>query len=218
MFYQTIDERGAMAEQHESKTRFLEAALGLIRAQGFEATTIDEICADANLTKGSFFHHFKSKEELALEAALHWNETTGELFADAPYHALDDPLERLLAYVDLRIDLIAGTPEAFSCLLGTMVQEVYATHPVIRDACARGIGAHAATLERDIEEAKALYVPLAPWSALSLALYTQAVIQGAFVLAKAENSPDVARECLLHLRNYLELAFGRTGEAHDAML
>src|SRR5258708_10294034 len=47
----------------------------------------------------------------------------------------------------------------------------------------------------------------AKWSATSLALYTQAVIQGAFILAKAKHGPGVAVDCLNHLRRYLEMLF-----------
>jgi TetR/AcrR family transcriptional repressor of nem operon len=85
-----------------------------------------------------------------------------------------------------------------------MVQEAYETHPAIRAACERHISAHAAAIERDLSEAKARYAPSAPWTATSLALFTQAVLQGAFVLAKAKNGPEVAAESLLHLRRYLE--------------
>jgi TetR/AcrR family transcriptional repressor of nem operon len=52
--------------QHDSKTKLLDAALQVIRAKGYAATTVDDICHQAGVTKGSFFHHFKSKDELAL--------------------------------------------------------------------------------------------------------------------------------------------------------
>jgi TetR/AcrR family transcriptional repressor of nem operon len=45
------------------------------------------------------------------------------------------------------------------------------------------------------------------WTAESLALYTQATLQGAFILAKAKQSPEVAAACIDHLRRYLELLF-----------
>src|SRR5208282_5510962 len=89
-----------------SKGKLLDAALQVIRAKGYTATRVEDICAAASLTKGSFFHHFKSKEDLALAAAEHWNEITGGLFLAAPYHLLHDPRERLLAYVDLRKALL----------------------------------------------------------------------------------------------------------------
>jgi len=68
----------------------------------------------------------------------------------------------------------------------------------------------AAAVANDIEAAKALYASDdATWSAESLALYTQAVLQGAFVLAKAKGGPEVARDCVAHLRRYLEQLFRR---------
>src|SRR6204780_4954998 len=93
--------KSAQAE-HESKTKILNAALHVIRAKGYTAARIEDICETAGLTKGSFFHHFNSKEELALAAAEYWSTLTGGLFATAPYHTLVDPLDRLLAYIDFR--------------------------------------------------------------------------------------------------------------------
>ena len=195
--------------RHESKTRLLDAALHVIRAKGYSATRIEDVCEAAGLTKGSFFHHFKSKEDLALGAADYWIEGTGGLFASASYHVPADPLDRLLAYVDFRKSLLMGDLPDFTCLVGTMVQETYDTHPAIREACNRSISDHAATLVPDIEEAIRQRGIQANWTAESLALYTQATIQGAFILAKAKHTREVAAECIDHLRRYLELLFNQ---------
>ena len=56
----------------ESKTKLLDAALKVVRAKGYTATRIEDVCEAAGVTKGSFFHHFASKEDLAVEAAAHW--------------------------------------------------------------------------------------------------------------------------------------------------
>lgn len=169
--------------------------------------TIDDVCLDAGLTKGSFFHHFKSKEELALAATGHFAAMADSLFAQAPYRALHDPLERLLGYVDFRMAILQGRLPEFTCLLGTMVQETFESHPAIREACDTHISAHAADVAKDIAEAKSHYAPDATWSAEGLGLYTQAAIQGAFILAKAKGGPEVASECLRHLRRYLKFLF-----------
>lgn len=195
--------------QHESKTKLLDAALHVIRAKGYTATTVDDICRSAGVTKGSFFHHFKSKEELALAAAKHFAAMADGLFATAPYREVQDPLERVLGYVNFRASILSGALPEFTCLLGTMVQETYETHPAIRDACDKHISNHAAGVTKDIAEAKRRYAPNAQWSAESLGLFTQAVMQGAFVLAKAKGGPEVAAECVGHLRQYLELLFNQ---------
>lgn len=191
--------------RHESKTRILNAALQVIRSKGYSATRIEDVCEAAGLTKGSFFHHFDNKEELAIAAADYWSEITADLFASAPYHGVKDPVDRILAYVDLRKALLQGELPEFTCLVGTMTQEVYDTHPAIREACERSISAHAATLIPDIQAAIEQNGIEGDWTAESLALFTQAAIQGAFILAKAKHGVAPAAEAVDHLHRYLEL-------------
>jgi TetR/AcrR family transcriptional regulator, transcriptional repressor for nem operon len=195
---------------HESKTKLLNAAFGVIRAKGYAGATIDDICHAAGVTKGSFFHHFKSKDDLALSAAAFWGETTEGFFATAPYHRSEDPLERLLGYVDFRAEILQGDLPDYTCLLGTLVQETYATHPDIRTACDKVLSTHIAILQRDIEAAKQRYAPDGPWSAASVGYFIQSVLQGAFIFAKAKQGPEVARECLAHLHRYVGLVFNQT--------
>jgi TetR/AcrR family transcriptional repressor of nem operon len=205
-----------LAVQHESKIKLLNAALQVIRTKGYSATRIEDVCEAAGLTKGSFFHHFKSKEELALAAAEHWGVLTGAFFRSAPYNSLPDPVDRLLAYVDFRKAILQGELPEFTCLVGTMVQEVYETHPSIRDACDKSIREHVAMLELEITKATHTYRMNADWTEESLALYMQAVIQGAFILAKAEGGPEVAAACLDHLHRYIEMLFNRSKEKETA--
>jgi TetR/AcrR family transcriptional repressor of nem operon len=51
------------------------------------------------------------------------------------------------------------------------------------------------------------------WTAESLALYTQATLQGAFILAKAKHNREVAAASIDHLRRYLELLFNQRSHA-----
>jgi TetR/AcrR family transcriptional repressor of nem operon len=194
----------------DSRTKLLDAALHVVRAKGYTASTVDDICHEAGLTKGSFFHHFKSKEELGVAAAEHFGKHADEVFANASYQTLEDPLDRLLGYVDFRKAILRGSLPEYTCFLGTMVQETYETYPALRAACDKHISAHAAVVAKDIQAAKRLYAPDAAWSAKGLGLYTQAVIQGAFILAKAKNGSRVAEECLTHLKNYIEMLFNRS--------
>jgi TetR/AcrR family transcriptional repressor of nem operon len=88
-----------------------------------------------------------------------------------------------------------------------MVQEVYETSPPIRDACDASISGHAATVETDIAEAMKRHGIRADWTAQGLALHTQAVLQGAFILAKAKGGAAIAAASVDHLRRYIELLF-----------
>jgi TetR/AcrR family transcriptional repressor of nem operon len=190
-----------------ARPKLLDAALSLIREKGYSSTSVEELCLRAGVTKGAFFHHFKSKDALAVAAANHWSETTGAFFESAPYHEHGDPLERVLGYLDFRKAILKGDVAQFTCLVGTMVQEIYATSPDIREACEASICSHAAKLQADIAEAMKRYRIRAPWTAESLALHTQAVLQGAFILAKAKGGAAIAAASIDHLHRYIELLF-----------
>jgi TetR/AcrR family transcriptional regulator, transcriptional repressor for nem operon len=195
----------AMARQ-----KLLDAALSVVRTKGYAATTIDELCAKAEVAKGSFFHHFKNKEALAIAAADYWSEMTGAFFEAAPYHQHADPLDRILGYIDFRKAILTGKISEFTCLVGTLVQEAYETCPAIRKACDASISGHAAKVEADIAEAIKRHGIRADWTARSLAFHTQAVLQGAFILAKAKGGAEIAAASIDHLRRYIELLFQPT--------
>lgn len=160
------------------------------------------------MTKGAFFHHFKGKEALGVAAAEFWAETTGKFFEGAPYHGPDDPLDRVLAYIAFRRTIISDNIPAFTCLVGTLAQEVHASAPEIRDAAGASIFGHSETLVADIEAAIEMRA-ITPdgWDAASLARHFQAVLQGGFILAKAGNDPDLAREAVDHLDRYVRGLF-----------
>src|ERR1700733_6002716 len=140
-----------------ARGKLLDAAISIIRKKGYAATSVDELCARAGVTKGAFFHHFPSKDSLAVAAVNQWTDMTAALFAAAPYNGFDDPLDRVLGYLDFRKAMLRGDVAEFTCLAGTMVQEAYGTHPDIRHACDASIGGHAAKLELDIADAMKLY-------------------------------------------------------------
>jgi TetR/AcrR family transcriptional repressor of nem operon len=195
-----------------ARRRLLDAAVDVIRGKGLAATSVDDLCGSAGVTKGAFFHHFETKQALAVAAAEHWSQTTGAMFAAAGYHGLDDPIDRVFGYLELRAQLISGSPAEYTCLVGTMTQEAYATQPDVRDACAASIFGHAATLEPDLAAALVAVGNPHGVDAGSLATYTQAVLQGSFVLSKAADDPKLVLDGIAHLRRYFEFLFTPTAQ------
>jgi TetR/AcrR family transcriptional repressor of nem operon len=115
-------------------------------------------------------------------------------------------LARVLGYIDFRLMLIEGTPQEFSCVAGTMVQEAYLWSDAIRTACEASISGNAAKLEADIAAALEQR-GVAGIDAAGLALHIQAVLQGGFIIAKARSDAAPARESIAHLKRYFELLF-----------
>jgi TetR/AcrR family transcriptional repressor of nem operon len=192
----------------ETRAKLLDAARDVIRTKGYAGSTVDDICAAASVTKGSFFHHFDSKEALGIAAVEQFGVMAATLFGGAPYRSKSDPRDRVLGYVDFRISLLRGEIPLYTCLIGTTVQEVYATYPKLRTVCDRMLSEHVAELTRDLAAAKSRYAPDASWDPESVGYFMQCVLQGAFIFAKAKQSAEIATASLGHLRNYLVTLLG----------
>jgi len=191
-----------------AKDKLLDASLSLIRERGFTATTVDELCARAGVTKGAFFHHFESKDALGVAAVAHWSTFASALYQMEAYRQAPDALSRVRAYLAVRKSLIRGDLSQFTCLAGTIVQETFASHPALRAACADSIFGHADGLRDDFAAAIKERGLRGSVTAESLAAHTQCVLQGAFVLAKARGDGAIALESIEHLERYIDLLFG----------
>lgn len=196
-----------------SRQKLIEAAIASVRYKGFSATSVDEICQAAGVTKGAFFHHFASKEALAVAAASAWTQIAEQRIFTAPdWVRIADPLDRLMGHIALRLAMLDGPAEDFTCFVGTMVQEAYNSSDPIRIACNASISAYAERLAQDIQaviDQRGIGYGI---TALSLAYHIQAVLQGGFILAKAKNDPRIARESVAHLQHYIEMLFSTLGE------
>lgn len=191
-------------DNQDSRDRLLAAAIDVIRVKGYSATRVDDIAAAAGVTKGSFFHHFATKEDCARAATAHWSSLSETLFAGAGYRTMASPSERVLGYIDFRMSLLTGPVATYACYVGTVLHEVHDTHPALAADSAASMLKDAAKLEVDLAAA------LGPDAAEAhdLAIHILAVIQGALLIATAEGGNQGARASLGHLRRYLEHRLG----------
>src|SRR5260370_35051457 len=73
-------------EWPETKRRLVDTGVSLMRSRGFNATTLDDICAAAVVTKGGFFHYCKSKDEHPKDAPAQISEAKARACAQAAFH------------------------------------------------------------------------------------------------------------------------------------
>jgi len=191
----------------DARLKLLNAAVTLVRKQGFSATSVDQLCAMAGVTKGAFFHHFTTKDALGAAAADYWTDTSSALFMEADYNRHEDPLDRYLGYLDFRDEIATGEVSEFTCYAGTSLQECYGSSDAIRNAAYQSIAGHSARLAENLDQAIAKYGAPEGVSGLSLGLYTQAALQGAFILAKGQGSAQPVHDAIAHLRRYVLMLF-----------
>jgi TetR/AcrR family transcriptional repressor of nem operon len=191
-----------------TKQRLLDAAQQLMLAKGFGATTVDEICEAAKLTKGSFFHYFESKDHLCKELLERFC-ASGEQLHGSLCGTESDPLKRVFAYIDGIIACSTDPTMNQGCLLGTFAQELSDTHPQIRSVCAKGFDAWAKQFGQELAQAKAAYAPRASFDPKELADHFIALLEGSLILAKARQDPETIGRNMRHFRNYVKGLFKR---------
>jgi TetR/AcrR family transcriptional repressor of nem operon len=198
----------------DTKRKLVDAGVGLMRRRGFNATTVDEICAEAGVTKGGFFHYFKSKDDLATAAVARFYDMKAQQFADAPFRRLADPLERVFGRLDFAKESAGGAKGLTKgCLLGMFAQELSFTNVQLRTLCQDRFGQIAKDFELDLAQAKALYAPRAAFEPKTVAMLYVSIVQGSLMLAKASESNRVLMENIEQFRAYLQTLFGQSRDA-----
>lgn len=202
--------RTHLTEWPETKRKLVDAGVNLMRARGYNATTVDEICTAAGVTKGGFFHYFKNKDEIAKAALVSFHEAKLRDYAAAPFRKLADPLERVFG----RLDYIKGSytgdlnHRTKGCLIGVFAQELAFTNPDLRAACQAYFSKIAEDFGNDLAAAKAVYAPKAAFDPKSLATLYISIVQGSLLLAKAAEDSAIVAANIEQFRTYLQGLYG----------
>lgn len=188
-----------------TKDRLLDAAEQLMLTKGFAATTVDEICEAAKLTKGSLFHYFESKAELG-RVLLERFCAAGEKVHEGLFGSETDPLMRVYAYID-NAAKVAADPANKGCLLGMFAQELCDLNPDIRATCEQGFDRWAKGFGDELAKAKAKHPPKKAFDPHELAEHLIAVMEGSLILGKAQKDIRVMATHLGHFKAYVRSLF-----------
>ena len=194
-----------------TRARILDAAQALVLEQGFGGTTVDAVIESAGTTKGGFFHHFRSKQELARALVERYAAEDMALLDDLFDRAEQlsrDPLQQLLLFVALQEELadeLSG--EDTGCLFASFAYERQLVDEVTREVIAHACRRWRERTRAKLDEVVALYPPRLEVDLDSLADEGLALFEGAYVLSRALGEPQILKGQLRHFRTYLELLF-----------
>lgn len=186
-----------MGRVSDARERIVAATIDLIWIDSYGAVSVDAICDRAGVKKGSFYHFFKSKDELVIAALdAHWLARKPTL--DALFSPSVPPLERLGNYFDnvyrRQLELrgkYGRPPGCFYCKLGLEVGKQSEIGKKVQDILAT----YTKYYESALMAAAAEGVPIVDIPAKARALF--AFMEG--VLAQASINDDV--EIIRDLRN-----------------
>ena len=194
-----------------TREKIMDAAQDLILDRGYAGMSVDRLIEAAGMTKGAFFYHFRTKDDLARELirrfAARDEETCRSVRARAEKLA-SDPLQQLLIFVGLFEEMFEGLEEPYpGCLFASYVYELQQFDDETREIVVGSFRLWRELLREKFDAIVAKYPPKIPIDTSSLADAFTVVLEGAFIAGKALNEPGLVAEQLRHYRNYVELLF-----------
>lgn len=202
-----MSERGEQTHQ-----RILDTAERLVMAKGFAGTSVDDILKAANLTKGAFFHHFKSKADLARELIeRNARDDLGlfERLAAEAEEKTEDPLEQMFLFLEAFEDYANNMPDSPpGCMYAAYTYESMQFDPSINDFVADSLRRWTSIYVRKFEDVLARVKPAIPVTSRQLAEMIASIVEGGLVFARAYGDPKVTARQSEQFRNYLKLLFG----------
>lgn len=187
----------------KARARLLDAATRLMISRGFNGTSVDDICRDAGLTKGSFFHYFDSKEDIGRAALKGFCDDKAAMFMNA-VGSQTDPLKRVLAYLDAIESFSKNPAAAQGCLLAEMTSEMCDCSSGLRGDCCSAFDTWIGAFAGELAAAKKTNAPRAAWDPREVAEHFVATLEGALLLAKAKKDPETVGRNVRHFRAYVK--------------
>ena len=185
------------------RTALIDAMRQLSLSQGFPATTVDQVCDRAGVTKGSFYHHFSGKDDLGLAALQAYFDDLATALSTGSWSKAEDPVVRLRQFVAHAADVTSGPLMAHGCLMGSFALDLAEGSPEVRMRLSAMFGGMQEIVAGLIAEAAASRERTL--DAQRLAEQFLAVVEGSIVLAKANADRATPRRGLEMFGEYLDL-------------
>lgn len=200
-----------MGKGEATRERILAIAEAAVLAKGFGATSIEEVIAEAGLTKSGFFYHFKDKNALAREMLRRYVATNDRLFDDifARGHQLsDDPLQAFLISLKLLAETMADLPNGHpGCLIASICYQERLFDREVRELTAQSVRDWNARFRKILDGIAQVYPPKEPVDLDDVADMLSCIVDGAIIMSKTLNDPRRLERQILIFRSCVKLMF-----------
>jgi AcrR family transcriptional regulator len=195
----------------DTRTTILDITEAAVLEKGFEATSIEEIAAAAEISRGGFFYHFKDKNALARALIERYLATEDRLYDDLFARARelnDDPLHALLIGLKLLAETLDDMPNGHpGCIIASAAYQDRLFDRGIRDLNRQAILGWRARFRAMFEQIAEKYPPKTKVDLDALGDMVSSVVEGGLILERALGEPGVPAAQIMQLRTYIKLLF-----------
>lgn len=194
-----------------TRERLLDLAESAVLQKGFGATTIEELIAQAGITKSGFFYHFRDKNDLAKAMLQRYLDEEwrvfDSLFAQAD-ELSDDPLHSFLIFLKLFADVMGDLPNGHpGCLVASYVYQDNLFSQDVRRMTSEGLRIWRTRFREKLDRIALRYPPKIEVDLNDVADMLSCVADGGIILAKSLSEPTVLSRQILQYRTYVKLVF-----------
>jgi AcrR family transcriptional regulator len=195
----------------DTRTRIMNIAQSAILTKGFDATSIDEIVAEAEITKGGFFYHFPDKGALAKALIERYiaeeDQMIGEIEAEAKL-LNDDPLSVVLIGLELLARRLDDMPNGHpGCLVATAAYQERLFEREVREMNRFAVTRWRTRFREHFERIVEVYKPREQVDLDVLSDMILALVEGGIVLSRAFGKPTITAAQVRLGRTFLKLLF-----------
>jgi TetR/AcrR family transcriptional repressor of nem operon len=192
----------------ETRQKLVAAARTLVLRQGFTGSGVDQICEAAGVTKGAFFHHFKSKDDIGRAVLADWADFGMGIYRTAKVEPARYPLDHVHRFFEIMIGFLQNSPSPVTCVVGIMSQELALANPALRAVCSNHLGEWADFARKLLDEAKAAQPPEVDFDSNDVVWFLNSLWQGSMLISKTRQDPTIAIRNLERARAEIDRLFG----------
>jgi TetR/AcrR family transcriptional repressor of nem operon len=191
-----------------TRERITRAAARLLALKGYHDTKLEEVLAAAKVTTGAFFHHFRSKEDLAFAVIdRHMRKRRQQLERieqDLPPPCPDDPLGPVYRRLDAIQEMIRQRAHRKGgCIIGNLSTALSDTHDGFRRRLAKCFDEMALEFKPHLDAAVQMAGRGLPVDTWALALFIVAIIEGSIMLTRTQQDKQMMTYHFDYLKEHL---------------
>lgn len=195
----------------KTRNRILDNAQEMVLEVGLSGTSVDALIERADVTRGTFFYHFKTKHDMAAALVERYAADDRNQYTDAMAQAEQlsrDPLQQLLIFLGLFIEKTEQLEEPFpGCLYASYCYQSGAISASVMAQVEEMMHYWRANITTKLEQINETRTAQIPVELYEVADHVLTTFEGAFILSKLLHEPKLASQQLIQCRNYIELLY-----------